>query len=195
MKKLIFLQLNELNFCYVEKYTQLNYLPNFKKFFDQHGYVMTDSEDKHELANPWIQWPTIHTGLDYADHGVFRLGDILKTDHPHIYEVLEQQGLKVAAISPFNAKNNTRNSAFFVPDPWTKTDFNGSWDLKATYNALVQVADDYASNQIKLKSFFLLALGALSNIQWKNFSNYFQETVAYLFHKKSGIALWFAIVC
>ena len=192
MRKIIFLQLNELNFSYVEKYTQLNYLPNFKKFFDQHGYVLTDSEDKHELANPWIQWPTVHTGLSYAEHGVFRLGDILKTEHPHIYEVLEQQGLKVAAMSPFNAKNNTQNPAFFVPDPWTKTDFAGSWDLRATYNALVQVADDYASNQIKPKSFVLLALGALNNIQWKNFLNYFQETVTYLFRKKK----WYrALVC
>ncbi len=192
MSKIIFLQLNELNFSYVEKYTQLNYLPNFKKFFDRHGYILTDSENKHELANPWIQWPTVHTGLDFADHGVFRLGDILKTDHPHIYEVLEQHGLRVAAISPFNAKNNTHNSAFFVPDPWTKTNFVGSWSLRAIYDALVQVADDYASNQIKPKSIFFLALGALDNIQWKNFSNYLLETFTYLVRNKR----WYrALIC
>lgn len=113
MKKIVFVQLNELNFEYVERYTQLHYLPNFEKFFDRHGFVITDSEVEHKCAHPWIQWPTVHTGSDYADHGVYRLGDITKTAHPHIYEVLEQQGLQVADMSPFNAKNNTRNPDLF----------------------------------------------------------------------------------
>ncbi|MCK5830504.1 MAG: alkaline phosphatase family protein [Methylococcales bacterium] len=192
MKKMISLQLNELNFEYIEKYIKIGYLPNFKDFFDQHGFVRTDSENEHRLAQPWIQWPTVHTGLDYAEHGVYRLGDINKVKQPLIYETLEQEGLKVAAISPFNAKNNTKNAAFFVPDPWTKTPFVGSASLKALYDALAQVADDYADNKIALKSMFLLTFGAIANIQWKNFFKYVGDASTFFFQKKK----WYrALVC
>lgn len=192
MKKMISLQLNELNFEYIEKYIQLGYLPNFKDFFAQHGFVRTDSENEHRLAQPWIQWPTVHTGLSYAEHGVYRLGDINKVEQPLIYEVLEEQGLKVGAISPFNAKNNTKKAAFFVPDPWTKTPFTGSTSLKALYTALGQVADDYADNKIALKSVFLLTYGALANLQWKNLFKYISDTYNFLIQKKK----WHrALVC
>jgi hypothetical protein len=192
MKKIIFLQLNELNFEYVARYAQSNDLPNFKNFFDKHGYVITNSENKHELAQPWVQWPTVHTGLDFAEHGIYRLGDIAKKDHPHIYEILEQRGLKVAAMSPFNAKNNTKNAAFFVPDPWTKTKFTGSKSLEAIYDAIAQVTDDYASDKITPKSIMLLVFGALDNIQWKNIPHYIKETLVYLLQNKK----WYrALVC
>ncbi len=82
---IFFLQLNELNFDYIDRYIELGYLPNFKALFDKHGYVETISESEHHLANPWIQWPTVHTGLTYDEHKVFRLGDIVKIDHPMIY--------------------------------------------------------------------------------------------------------------
>ncbi len=157
-QKMIALQLNEVNFEYLKRYVELGYLPNFKRLFERFGYSQTHSETRHELVNPWIQWPTVHTGLDYDTHHVFRTGDIVKTDHPHIYEILERHGLTVAAMSPFNAKNNTQHPAFFVPDPWTKTRFDGAWRLRLLYDALVEVADDYAKGRISYQSMCRLAV-------------------------------------
>ncbi len=183
-KKLICLQLNELNFDYIERYIKLGELPEFAKLFAKHGYRETHAEVKHELANPWIQWPTVHTGLDYTEHGVFRLGDIVKFNHELIYEVLERHGLTVAAICPFNASNNTRKAAFFIPDPWTLTNFSGPTSLRLIYHAARQVADDYANGRITLTSVVELTLGALSNFQWKNIPNYLQHLLAYVVKKK-----------
>ena len=192
MKSLVFLQLNELNFHYVDRYIELGYLPNFGRFFAEHGYSETTSETRHRLANPWIQWPTVHTGLDYHEHGVFRLGDIVDTDHPHIYEVLEQQGVSVAALSPFNAKNNTLHPAFFVPDPWTKTKFVGSKDLKFIYEALCEVTDDYAKDRVSLSAGIKLLLGSIPNIHWLSAPAYVREALAYALRGKT----WYrAIVC
>ena len=188
---IFFLQLNEINFDYIDEYIRLGYLPTFKVLFEEYGYVETTSETEHHLANPWIQWPTVHTGMSYAEHKVFRLGDIVKHDHEMIYEALEKQGISVAALSAFNARNNTKNSKFFVPDPWTKTPFTGSHSLRRIYNALCQVANDYAKEKISLQSYCDLLLGAIGNANYKSIPNYIKETLSYIEGKT-----WFrAVIC
>ena len=89
---IFFLQLNELRFDYIDEYIRLGHLPTFKLLFEKNGYVETTSEVEHHLANPWIQWPTVHTGMSYEEHKVFRLGDINKHEHELIYEALENKG-------------------------------------------------------------------------------------------------------
>ena len=192
MKKVISLQLNELNFNYIKKYVEDGHLPEFKKLFDTHGFVPTKSEDAHELANPWIQWPTVHSGLDYAEHGVFRLGDILKTNHELIYEVLERNGLTVAAMCPFNAANNTQRPAFFVPDPWTLTPFAGPNSLKFLYDGVRQASDDYANSRISPRSMVQLVLGALANFQVTSVPHYLRQMLNYYGQNKK----WYrALIC
>jgi len=108
-----------------------------------------------------------------------------------IYEALEKQGISVAALSAFNAKNNTKNSKFFVPDPWTKTPFTGSPSLHRIYNALCQISNDYAKKEISLQSYFDLLMGAIDNANYKNILNYSKETLSYIKNKT-----WFrAIIC
>lgn len=192
MKRLLFLQLNELNFEAVAAYVADGKLPNFARLFDHYGYVQTISESNHEYVNPWIQWPTVHTGLDYAQHGIFRLGDIVNSNHPHIYEVLEAQGVSVAALSPFNARNNTRAARFFVPDPWTKTPFTGSKDLRYLYDALVQITDDYAKGTVVLKAMINLLRGALPNLRLSSLLPLTRATLAYGVRKQKW---WRAVVC
>ena len=179
MVKLIFLQLNEVNFKFIDKYIEQGKLPNFAALFRQSPYVVTESESEHHLANPWIQWPTVHTGKTYAQHGVFRLGDIAYTDHPHIYEVLEEHGVRVGAMSPFNAKNNTKHAAFFVPDPWTDTRFDGPASLRWIYDAVRQVTDDYANKKIAPASIARLISALAVNGRISSLPSYMKETVSY----------------
>src|SRR5688572_20763032 len=117
-KQLLFLELNEVNFDFVQKYVARGGLPNFARLIARHGVTLTSSEQRYEQLEPWIQWVTAHTGRTFAEHGVFRLGDIVNRDIPQIWELLEERGFSVGAISPMNAKHRLRNPAFFVPDPW-----------------------------------------------------------------------------
>ncbi|WP_375402723.1 hypothetical protein [uncultured Sphingomonas sp.] len=181
---LMCLQLNELNFPFIADYAQRGLLPNFKEFFNRHGFVETVSEHEHRLANPWIQWPTVHTGLDYADHKVFRLGDIVKTNHPDIYQELERHGVKVAALSVFNAANRTEKAAFFVPDPWTDTRVDAPSSVRRINDAFRQVTDDYAQNKISLKSVVNLVTGGASNLKWTRLPDYLSETAKFVGGKK-----------
>lgn len=159
-KMLLFLELNEVNFEFVEAYVARGHLPNFESFFSQHGFAETSSESDYDELEPWIQWVTAHTGMPLAEHGIFRLGDITRADIEQIWERLSAHGLKVGAISPMNAKCRADDAAFFVPDPWTETPVIADPVVKRMFAAIVQAVNDNAQAYVKPRSLFDLAVGA-----------------------------------
>jgi hypothetical protein len=171
--KTILLGLNELNFDYIKFYISKGLLPNFKKIFEIQLPIETESENEYKLLEPWVQWVTVHTGMKYDEHKIFRLGDIV--NHPklsQLFEELENEGLSVGAISPFNAENRLKNPAFFVPDPWTKTNPSGNWIVRALYNAVHQSVNDNAQSKLNLKTLFSLALGLLLYVPISRWPHY-----------------------
>lgn len=172
-KKIILLGLNELNFEFIEKYIELGFLPNFKKLFSKYGYQTTISENKYELLEPWIQWVTIQTGKTYDEHQIFRLGDIV--DHKNLtqlWNVAEDKGLTVGAISPFNARNDLKNPLFFIPDPWTKTMASGSPLLKELSAAASESVNENANGEISKSSTFSILKSFLAYVPVKRWFSY-----------------------
>src|SRR5262245_50594315 len=147
-EQLLLLELNEVNFDFIEAYVARGALPNLARLIREHGIVRTTSEERYEQLEPWIQWVTAHTGLSYAEHSVFRLGDIVERDLPQIWEELEAVGYRVGALSPMNAKYRLRDPAFFVPDPWTRTEVRGRPTLRDLHAALAQAVNDNATAKI-----------------------------------------------
>lgn len=171
-QKLLFLELNEINFEFLEAYIARGELPTFKALFARHGYSETTSETDYEQLEPWIQWVTAHTGQPLAQHGVFRLGDIVEHDIPQIWERLEDMGLSVGAISPMNAKCRARAPAFFVPDPWTPTDIVAPRRLQRMFRAITQAVNDNAEARLTVRSALDLLLGGLSVARPSNYLQY-----------------------
>lgn len=160
-QQLLFLELNEINFENVAYYCERGLLPNFTALFEENGWCETVSEDSHEEFEPWIQWVTAHTGRTLREHGVFRLGDIVSCELPQIWEQLEDLGFKVGALSPMNARHRVRAPAFFVPDPWTRTDLTAGKRLRNLYTAISQAVNDNAQARLTIRSAFRLFLGFL----------------------------------
>ena len=161
-RKTILLGLNELNFDYIKFYIDQGLLLNFKKIFEIQKPIETISENEYKLLEPWVQWVTVHTGQSFDKHKVFRLGDIVNNPQlSQIFELLENEGLSIGAVSPFNAENRLKNASFFVPDPWTKTEPSGNWIVKALYQAVHQSVNDNAKSKLNFKSMFSLGLGLL----------------------------------
>jgi hypothetical protein len=169
---LVFLELNEVNFEYLLAYAKEGRLPAFSSVLDVHGFVRTESENKYEHLEPWIQWVTAHTGMTFAQHGVFRLGDIVDRDIPQVWEVLESNGVSVGAISPMNAKNRLRHPAFFVPDPWTRTTVSGRPVLLGLYDAIAQAVNDNSTSRITIESALKLLRGFLAYSSSANWAQY-----------------------
>ena len=128
--KLLFIQLNEINFDLVNKYlsaSKKNKFINLKIIKDTYKSFDTYAEDKYENLEPWIQWVSVNLGKDFNEHNVFRLGDIVNfINKKQIFEKIEDRGFKVGAISPMNAENRLKNPSYFVPDPWTDTHSDNS---------------------------------------------------------------------
>jgi hypothetical protein len=170
--QLLFLELNEVNFEYLEHYFSIGHLPNLKAFFEAHGYQKTSSEETYTLVEPWIQWVTAHTGLTFGEHGVLRLGDMVEHDHEQIWERLERLGLKVGAISPMNARNNLRSPAFFLPDAWTRTRIDVPPAYEALHSAICQTVADNAEGKMAVSSAIKLAKGIGRTARFGNYPHY-----------------------
>ncbi len=170
-KKLILIELNEINFNYVREYIKYDKLPNFKRLVDG-NFIETTSEANYDELEPWIQWVSVHTGQELAEHKVFRLGDIVNSDLNQIFEKVESKGFSVGCISPMNAANKLTKPSYFIPDPWTKTKSDNSfWSTKLT-EVIQQAVNDNAQSKVSLKSFFFLATGLLRFARFKNYLKY-----------------------
>ena len=183
--KTILFGLNEINFSFINYYISKGLLPNFKKLFEIQPPIETVSEKEYKLLEPWVQWVTIHTGKNFDEHQVFRLGDIVNNPElTQIFEELETEGLSVGAISPFNAENRLNNPVFFIPDPWTKTNPSGNWILKTLYQAIHQSVNDNAKSKLTIKSMISFGLGILLYVP---ISRWFHYIKTVLKSKKSGV--------
>ncbi len=189
MKKTILIGLNELNFDYIKYYIEKGQLQNFKLIFEKYGYTETTSENEYKLLEPWIQWLTVVTGKTYSEHKVFRLGDIVnRPDLQQIFEIIENKGFSVGAVSPFNVDNRLKNPKFFVPDPWTKTKPSGSWLLKKLSLSVSQAVNDNAKANVSKYSLIYIFLGLLTYVKLVDFTEYF-KIIKKIKHKGSKAVL------
>jgi len=160
-QKLIFWELNEINFDYVNFYIGEGKLPNWKKLIEDHGLFTTLAEENYNELEPWIQWPTIRTGLTFEEHGVFRLGDIEGSGLRQHWEILEDRGYSVASVSAINASNNTKKSAFWIPDPWVETKISGNGFIRRFTKALKQAVNDNSEEKLSFFSIIVIVEGLI----------------------------------
>ena len=154
--KLLLIQLNEINFDLVDRYllaSKKNKFTNLRSIKKTYKFFNTFAESEYKNLEPWIQWVSIHIGKDFNQHKIFRLGDIVNyPSKRQIYEIIEDKGFKVGAISPMNADNRLKNPAYFIPDPWTDTHADNSSFSKRLSKMLKQTVNDNASGTLSFNS-------------------------------------------
>lgn len=165
-RRLVVLQLNELNFDLVARYLESHELPHLRRMMSTFTRVDTFAEEKYEEIEPWIQWISAHSGKTYREHRIFRLGDAAGSRLPQVFELLEQRGLKVGAISPMNARNELRQPAYFIPDPWTDTECDGSPFSRRLTEMLRQTVNDNAHGHVTKRSVLTFAEATLRSFRW-----------------------------
>lgn len=181
---MILLALNELNVEYIKGYIDAGYFPNFGRLLE-HGVVRTTSETAYEHLEPWIQWTTVQTGKTFDEHRVFRLGDIIdRSDLIQIFEDLEEAGLSVGAISPFNADNRLSNAKFFLPDPWTQTKTSGGYFLRKLSRTVSRFVNSNASQKIGPIDAIWLMISFMIYVRIKRWPKFFSLLTQ---RKKPGV--------
>src|SRR5688572_26691052 len=169
---LYLVELNEINFEYVQRYSNFGQLPHLTRLLQRHELGTTVSESTYENIEPWIQWVSAHTGKTFDEHRVFRLGDIVGSNVQQIWEILECRGVSVGAVSPMNATNRLNNPAFFVPDPWTRCRVTADKPTQVLYEAVRQAVGDNAEGRLALRSFIGLLRGFVSHVPLRRWPSY-----------------------
>jgi hypothetical protein len=177
-KRLILLELNEINFEVVENYLTADpsRFPSLRRLL-LGARTRTSCEKHYHELEPWIQWVSVHTCKTYEEHGVFRLGDIVGSDVPQIFEQLEEAGFKVGAVSAMNSENRLKHPAYFIPDPWTRTPADSSWWSRSLGQAVSQAVNDNAKARITIKSVLQIVLGMLRFSKVRHYQKYFSLVV------------------
>jgi len=111
--------------------------------------------------------------LSFNEHGIFRLGDIVGSGLKQHWEILEDKGFSVAALSPINASNNTKNSTFWIPDPWVNTNISGNSFVRRLAKTLQQTVNDNSQKKLSLSSMLTIIEGLITKSQIRSWPTYF----------------------
>ena len=181
--KLIFVELNELNFDYVKKYLDIYELKFLNKIINEITY--TSSENEYKLLEPWIQWESIHTGCTAAEHKVFRLGDSVFSNKKQIFKELDEKKIKVGVIASMNARNNLENASYFIPDPWIQTESDKSFFSKLITKVVRDLVNNNSSGQFSKLNYIYILLIFFRFVRPKKYTSFL------LIFYKSFTKKWF----
>lgn len=113
----IVLELNELCPPIIKRMMAEGALPNFRRLHDQSDVWITHADDPS--LEPWVQWPTFHTGQPQSVHGAGELdeGHLIKTRR--IWDDLAGHGISSLVFGSMNGATTRPDKVYLVPDPWS----------------------------------------------------------------------------
>ncbi len=117
----VVLEFNELTPSLMDRFIAEGHLPGFEKLRNESIVCVSDAEEDAPSLEPWIQWVTVHTGLSYAEHGVFNLGDGPGLDAPRIWDLVADSGARAWVCGSMNAavQSKKTENLYVLPDPWS----------------------------------------------------------------------------
>ncbi len=152
MDKIIFIQLNEINFEVVEKYIHKGYdLEYLQKILEQG--INTFENETYKNLEPWIQWVSIFKGQTFKEHSVFHLGDGMKSMGENLFSDLRYSlDLSCGAVAPMNIPSGEIDFDFFIPDPWSTSKSIGKPILNRISRAISQGVNDNTGEGLSFKN-------------------------------------------
>ncbi len=150
-KKVILLELNELCPALLEKFMKQGHLPNFSQLYDSANCFITDAECEIDYLEPWIQWVTVHTGLPFEKHKVFRLGQAQNLDQDSIWDILSRNNLTSWICGSMNTKWDVNDINIMVlPDPWSTDVKTSPASLETFYRFIQANVQEHTNENFKL---------------------------------------------
>lgn len=116
---ILHLEFNELSPRLLERFMGQGLLPNFKRLHDEALVCVTDAGEPQDRLEPWIQWVTVHSGLPFAEHKVFFLGDGPQCTRPRVWDILSAHGRANWICGSMNTGYAQGFNGHLLPDPWT----------------------------------------------------------------------------
>jgi hypothetical protein len=159
-KKLAIIEINECSFDFAINGALKYKYPKIINFFKKKKSIFTFTNDNKEGLNldPWVQWVSVHTGLDSKKHQIFRLGQVLSKNIPQIWDDLSKKNFKIGLWGLFNSVLKKKNNIkFFFPDPWSFSQDTHPRNL----NSYLLLPRYYALNYPNVSKFKLFSYGLI----------------------------------
>ncbi len=116
-RRVVLIEFNELSRTLLDRFIAEGALPNFAAFRARSDVFTTDAGETGATLVPWIQWPSVHTGRPYGEHGIYHLGDAAGCGDPTIAGELSAAGIPVGIFGGMNVPSRSVRG-FRLPDPW-----------------------------------------------------------------------------
>ena len=116
MQRTIQIEFNELSPVLIDEFIEAGELPNFRLLRDTSEVFVTDASGELDLQ-PWVQWPTLHTGIQDSEHGIHHLGEADRVTGRGVARELAAAGFTVGVFGSMNLDYGPLDS-FVVPDAW-----------------------------------------------------------------------------
>ncbi|TMB25239.1 MAG: hypothetical protein E6J61_24110, partial [Deltaproteobacteria bacterium] len=117
-RRVVLLELNELSPTLVDKFIQEGRLPSFQQFRSESHVHVSESAEVAPFLDPWVQWITVHSGQDYADHQILNLGDGHNLRVPNLWDYVSDDGGTVWVCGSMNISYRKPLRGAVLPDPW-----------------------------------------------------------------------------
>ncbi|MDB5093244.1 MAG: hypothetical protein JWO85_1345 [Candidatus Eremiobacteraeota bacterium] len=132
------IEFNELCPTLLARFIAAGDLPYFAVLRNTSDVFTTDAGETGATLVPWIQWPSVHTGLPYAEHAIFHLGDATEAAFPTIASLLAEAGIPVGVFGGMNVPAPRTVRGFLLPDPWDKRGRTTPASLQPYYDVVAE---------------------------------------------------------
>jgi hypothetical protein len=146
MRRTIQIEFNELSPTLIDEFIASGELPNFRKLRDSSEVFVTDAANELNLE-PWVQWPTLHTGIPDRDHGIQHLGEADLVAGRGVARELAAAGFKVGVFGSMNMDYGPLDG-FVIPDPWNAELSPHPADIKDFTNFVVSAVQENSADQL-----------------------------------------------
>ena len=118
-QNVILLEFNELSPTLMNRFISQGHLPNFRRFSEESAVYLTDAAERAPYLDPWIQWVTVHTGLNFDEHHLERLNEGHTLDAKRVWDYVTERGEPVWICGSMNVSYRPGLKGAVMPDPWT----------------------------------------------------------------------------
>jgi hypothetical protein len=145
----ILLEFNELSPTLMNRFISQGHLPNFKRFSEESAIYLTEAAERAPYLDPWIQWVTVHTGLNFSQHRLERLNEGHTLDAKRVWDYVTEQGQPVWICGSMNVGSRGARGAV-MPDPWTTHVQPTPPDLKPYFSFIQRNVLEYTNARVPL---------------------------------------------
>ena len=122
----LFLELNEAEKYWIDKFVGEGKLPVFSRLFTEGKCLTTSIPDFDAQADrawrtitPWIIWPSIYTGMKPSEHGIIAFGqDTTPIQGRCVWDVLDKAGVSTGVFGSLLSfpPRSTGSASYYVPE-------------------------------------------------------------------------------